>query len=1393
MAERKSKGPGHQGGHPDGEALEPSGHDAPPRRTRAICPIVGIGASAGGLEAFTQMLRALPADTDMAFVLVQHLDPTHASMLTEILSRVTVMPVSEVADQMAVEPNHLYVIPPGVTMGISGGTLELTPRVEVRGQHRPVDHFLRSLAEDQGHRAIGVILSGSSTDGTLGLEAIKAEGGIVFAQDDTAQHTSMPASAVSAGCVDFVLPPAAIAAEIARISRHPYLDRGTVDLVDPKDSEPSLSRVLEHLRVATGVDFSSYKQNTIFRRITRRAVLHKMESLREYARFLQGNPAETDALYQDVLISVTSFFRNPDAFEVLKSKVFPRLVKDRSRHDPLRMWSIGCSTGEEAYSIAIAFVEFAEASRIQIPLQLFATDLNGAGIEKARAGVYPRDLAQDVSSDRLRRFFSEVDGGYRISKAVRDTTVFARHNVLTEPPFSRIDLIACRNLLIYLEPALQQRAMGMIHYALKPHGVLWLGTSETIGSYRDLFDAEDGKYKFYVKKPGPSRLTPRPLASDALAARRPEPPPREAAPVGQDVHREADRILLARYTPASVLVNAELEILQFRGDTGPYLTPAPGKASLNLFKMLRDGLLVGVRGALHRARREEAPVREEGLRVRTDDGYRPVNVQVVPIKEPTRSAPSHFLVLFERVPVAEAAPFGAGKAERGQSRLRRAAERKAREAMEQETTRLTQELAATREYLQSVIEQHEAANEELQSSNEEVQSANEELQSVNEELETSKEEVQSSNEELVTLNEELQNRNIELSQSNNDFVNLLASVQLPIIMLGPDLRIRRFTPPAEKLLNLIASDVGRPISDLHLGIGVRDLGPMLTDVMETVTVKEIEVRDKQGRWHLLRLRPYRTQDNRIDGALLILIDVDALKRDQETLSRQKTLLDQVAEPIFMWQSDGGITYWNRGAEETYGFTQERALGRKPYELLATAPPASAFLDALRRDGRWTGELTHTCHDGSRVVVDSRMVMERGVEGSALVFETNHLITERKQMEESLRGQADALRAADRAKDEFLAVLAHELRNPLAALTSALEVARNPVAAPADVERVWQMTVHQTQTMAHLVDDLLDVSRLSQGRLQLRREVVDVSTLVRHAIEANRPQTDARGQEVALSVPPAPVRTEADPLRLEQVVGNLVSNASKFTASGGHIRVTVEDGSPGAEIVIRVKDDGEGIPAVLLPRVFDIFMQAHSSSDPTAGGLGIGLTLVRRLVELHGGRIEARSAGLGQGSEFIVRLPAARAELREALPAAPPRAEETAAPVSRRVLVTDDSVDGAQALAILLRLNGHDVRVAHSGPETLETAADFRPEVVFLDIGMPGMDGLETARRLRHMPGLEGTVLVALTGYGRESDRQRVQEAGFDEFLLKPPSPEALRSLSLKTRSRSAVADHAPDS
>ena len=893
-----------------------------PLEAGAAFPVVGIGASAGGLEAFTQLLKALPTDTGMAFVLVQHLSPTHTSALADILSRATAMPVTEVSDEPVVEPNHVYVIPPGRDMVIAAGALQLQPRPTGRGAHRPIDHFFRALAEERHHQAIGVVLSGTADDGTLGLEAIKAEGGITFAQDASAQHDGMPHSAIASGCVDRVLPPEAIAQELARIARHPYAMPG--DDAPERDGEPKLTRVLQLLRRGSGVDFSQYKFNTLYRRITRRMLLHKFDNLPDYAVALERDPAELEALYRDVLINVTSFFRNPEAFEALKTQVFPRLVQDRARHEAVRVWTLGCSTGQEAYSVAMAFAEFADSAGSKVALQVFATDLSDDCIGTARAGLYPKDIAQDVSPERLQRFFVEVDGHYRVTKSIRDACVFSRHNLLADPPFSRLDLISCRNLLIYLEPVLQQKVVPIFHYALKPAGFLWLGTSETVGGFRNLFEIVDPKQKIYARKPGPhsapTRLPHGPAPRGAFV-------PVTARPAGapSQLHREADRLLLTRFAPPSVLVSAEFDILQYQGDTGAYLAPAPGKASLALPKMLREGLLVGVRAALSRAAKTGRATREEGLRVMAPDGSRDVTVEVLPLRGSVGpdGQEGGFLVLFHdpaapAAPASPTAPIGITAA------VPPAAEADA------DASRLAQELAATREYLQTMIEQHEAANEELQASNEEIQSANEELQSINEELETSKEEIQSSNEELTTVNDELQNRNAELNRLNNDLLNVFSNVPIPIVLVGPDLRVRRFTPAAEKQLNLVAGDIGRPLGHIRFGLdGLPELELLLHDVLGTVSQREVQVRDRLGNRHLLRLRPYRTSDNQIDGVVMTLVDVESLTRAHEYT---QSIVATVREPMLVLDNELRVLTASSSFCRDFGVSRDDTEGRLIYDL-----------------------------------------------------------------------------------------------------------------------------------------------------------------------------------------------------------------------------------------------------------------------------------------------------------------------------------------------------------------------------------------------------------------------------------------------------------------------------
>ena len=745
-----------------------------------------MGASAGGLDAFRQLLGALPVDTGMAFVLVQHLDPSHESILADLLAKGSRMPVSEVRGDTAVEPDHVYVTPGRNDVTIEGDVLKLVPRVTTGGRHLPIDSFLRMLAETRGGRAIGVILSGTGSDGTLGARAIKAEGGIVFAQDlESAPHDGMPRSAIASGCVDFVLPPTRIAQELSRLSRHPYVitppSRERADEPAPPSpkEKDGFRAILALVRRATGSDFSAYKPPTIKRRIARRMALANVETLEEYAGYLEGHPDEAQALQQECLITVTSFFRDPGTYQVLCREVLPRLVKGRPPGAPVRVWVPGCATGEEVYSIVICLLEAAGAQGTNPSFQVFGTDLSESAVEKARSGRYPPNITQDVSPARRQRFFQEVDGGYRVTKTIRDMCVFARHDVTRDPPFSRMDLISCRNVLIYFELRMQQRVMAVFHYALLSSGVLLLGTSETASTAEDLFTPVDKKHRIYLKRPaapalfgfGASRAGGREGQEGKPVAAKPGP--REELP------READRILLARYAPAGVIVDEKDDIVEFRGETEPYLEHAQGRASLNLFKMARKGLLLEIRRVILEARKNDTPVRKQGVSLRHRGHDRRLDLEVVPLRGSPEKGRS-LLVLFEARPETKG-PGG------------RRAERRPPVGGAEGTANasLRRELSEATQYLQAVMEQHEAANEELQASNEEVLSANEELQSINEELETAKEELQASNEELETLNQELQGRNLQLERALEYANGIVETVRNPLLILNAGLRVER--------------------------------------------------------------------------------------------------------------------------------------------------------------------------------------------------------------------------------------------------------------------------------------------------------------------------------------------------------------------------------------------------------------------------------------------------------------------------------------------------------------------------------------------------------------------------------------------------------------------------
>ena len=914
-------------------AGKPVGFTSGEQHEKGPCAIVGIGASAGGLEAFSQLIEKLPDDTGMAFVLVQHMDPKHKSALTEILSRITSMPVSEVENKTFVKPDHVYIIPPGKAMSISQGVLGLVPREDTARQHMPIDYFLESLAKDQGSKAIGVILSGTAADGSRGLKEIKTVGGITFAQrPQTAKFDSMPLNAIATGVVDYVLSSEEIACELAGIARTSVFDAKAVETGKIFSAGAhELNQIFAILRKASGTNFSEYRDLTIKRRILRRMVLHRIDMLVDYVSYLTKNTAEVEELYQDILINVTNFFRDPESFETLKKLVFPAIMKDRTPEAPVRVWVPGCSTGEEAYSIAIVLNEFLEDRAVHTPIQIFATDINEVLLDKARAGIYPESIKADVSPERLRRFFFKVDGGYQISKSMRDMFVFARQDMVKDPPFSRLDLISCRNVIIYFGQALQKKLFPVFHYALKQKGFLFLGSSESIGPFANLYNLVDKKSRIYMKKAVSTPLIQFDASEyTAAASEKIESPSLKAQVAGLkfSVFEEADRIVQSQYTPPGVVINSELEIIQFRGRTGAYLEPASGTPSLKLFKMIRDGLSLGLNSAIKQAKKENSPVRKEGLQVSHNGLVNLVNIDVIPISEPNRKD-KYFLILFEKVVRQALSEGSAGRAEAGLDQVTTGDENN-------EPNRLEHELAATKEYLQSVIEQYELANEDLRAAYEEIQSSNEELQSMNEELETAKEELQSTNEELMTLNDEVQNRNLEISKVSSDLYNLFRSINIAVIMLSNDLHIRRFNPPAEKVLNLIATDVGRPITDINIKFDNLNLEQAILEVIDTLVSKEQEVQDRHGCWYSVQFRPYRTTDNKIDGVVITFANIDTVKKSlalsEEARAYAEAVVETVREPLLILDDGLHIKSVNRAFYQAFMVKPEETVNQTIFDL-----------------------------------------------------------------------------------------------------------------------------------------------------------------------------------------------------------------------------------------------------------------------------------------------------------------------------------------------------------------------------------------------------------------------------------------------------------------------------
>ncbi len=1171
--------------------------------------IVCVGASAGGLEAFTELLNHLPDDTGMAFVLIQHLDPKHDSHLTELLAKESQMPVVEVKGEIRAEANHVYVIPPHRNLGISAGVLNTPPRAGT-GRNMPIDSFLCALAGDRGSKAVGVVLSGTGSDGTEGLKAVKDAGGVTLVQEmKTARYDGMPKSAIAAGVTDFVLPPAGIARHLvaiagdARVPGEPHDRAGS-------QGEGELGKILRLVRTATGVDFTHYKHGTLARRIKRRMALRGFEKLEDYSRELEQNRDEAAALCENCFITVTSFFREPAVFEELKSRVFPTLVRDRAAGDPIRIWVAGCASGEEAYSIAICLTEFLDETKADFPVEIFATDISEIAIEKARAGMYAGAAIAHVSPQRLERFFTRSERGHQVAKIVRDKCVFARHNLAQDPPFSKLDLVSCCNVLIYLGDVLQRKVWSTLHYALKPAGFLILGPSESIGTLSDAFHQFENTHQIYQMRPAAS--TPALPLSDGRQVEG-RAGPRERATetrTAPEVLREADRLVVAEHGPPGAIIDSAMNIVQVRGRTTPYLELSPGAPTQNLLKLAREGLIAGLGKAIRTARQKNAAATENGFRIEDGGRLKDVTIKVIPFRSPSTAEERYFLVLFEEseLPVRAKAKHKTTVREAGGG-----------------VTRLRRELAATKEYLQSIIEDNATTLEELRAANEEAQASNEEL-------ETAQEELESANEELNTLNEELKAGNMDFSKLNRDLANLLESISIPLVMVGRDLRIRRFTRAIEPLLNVIPSDVGRSITDLQPQMELPDLRRLLLDALEGGDRKPRDVRDSQGRWHSLRILPSVGLDGKIDGAVLMLINIDAAKRG---LDFAEAIVETVREPLVILNQSLHVVQANKTFYSTFRARREDTEHRLIYdlgngqwnipklrELLENILPAHSTF----RDFEVTHEFEHV---GRKVMLlNASEVYNPNAQARTILLAIED-VTDRKQAEA-------ALRTTNAELQHFAYALTHDLQEPLRMVVNFTELLAQ--------EYAGELGKEADQYISYSVDGALKIEALLQallsywevtGRAEDSFSVVECDAILAKAISNLEAAIGESGAIVTSDSLPALV---AEEVMLTSLFQNLLSNSIKYRSrETPKIHISAERDGEGW--LFAVRDNGIGIDPQYADRVFGMFKRLHGKEIP---GTGIGLALCRKIIERKGGRIWVESEE-GKGAAFRFTIPARRSE------------------------------------------------------------------------------------------------------------------------------------------------------
>jgi two-component system CheB/CheR fusion protein len=1345
--------------------------------------VVGVGASAGGVQALLRLFESAPSSPDVAFVVVLHLSPDHASHAHDVLQSVTGLAVQQVRGPVPLEKNHVYVIPPGKHLAMVDGYLRLTDPQPPRLPPTSIDVFFRSLADAHGARAVAVVLSGAGTDGSVGIARVRERGGITIAQrPEEAQYGEMPRNAIATGDVDLVLPVAEI------IPRLLGLIQSAAQIELPALSDPdgppggakppapdagAIDEILETLRTRTQHDFCNYKRGTIVRRIERRMQVNGLTTAAAYNAFLSENPDETPRLLADMLIGVTNFFRDPSAFEALEGRLRSEFASGNYAQEELRAWVPACATGEEAFSIAILLDEIARRLPHRPRVAVFASDIDQRAIAIARAASYPAAIANDVSPERLAQYFHKDGNRYRLTKSLRDTVIFAAHNLLSDPPFSRINVISCRNLLIYLDRRAQSRVVEAFHFALRPAGLLFLGTAESAEFAQEFFEPLDKQKKIY-------RSVPR-TASNGL----PTYPnfqvqpyigggqtffslPVNEKPVEAKMPGQAQSLDL--FGPPVIVVRTNGEIV-YRSASANRLTEDLRRTrAANLFDLIRDDVHARVRKAIERCTATGQRSDEEAVPFGTASGEIAVSLSLRPFRDLGRDEDLISLTCDLLAPLPVTTDAAAGT-----------------EAGEETLDSLRQALTGSEDRLRNSLEYARNSSEELRASNEELQAMNEELRSASEELEASREELQSLNEELVTVNSELLVKVQEAARVGDDLKNLIALVGVATIFVDRTLIIKRYTSPAETLFNILPADTGRPLEHLTHKLDYPEMIDDLRAAFQTLTTVEKEVQSNDGRTFLARVIPYRTDDDRIDGAVLALIDISEQKAAQMEARASEEKLRLAAQEthdfaIIVLDDDGMVVSWNVGATRIFGYQSEQMLGR-PLDAIFTNEDVAAGVpqqecSKARSTGRAEDERWHLRKGGARVFCSGFLsrIDVPGFSGFAKIVHdaTNRKLVEGRKDMALARERADhsEIRKLNRLKDEFIAVLSHELKNPLNLIHVKAEIlARMPEAQHVGrIQEIADAIQKSVLTQAQIIDDLLDFSRIQTGKLALHFAPTDVAKVTRSIIEAVRDDAAKRNIHLKAEIPTDAIIIRADVARVEQIVWNLVSNALKFTPGGEQISVHLQQ--EGDKVRLEVADTGIGIAPRFLDSIFEIFQQAPNvpSRARSGGGLGIGLSLVRQLAQLHGGTVKAFSKGEGRGARFVVWLPADAASAHR-------RAGEPPTDLSifegLRILVVDDSAESLTAMADLLTLYGAGVRTSASAKQALDLLEASEFDLILTDVNLPELDGYEFARRVRQRGAKLSVAIVAVTGRAIAREESVARHAGCDACLAKPFNLHAL--------------------